>query len=216
MKKRIFFWLISVVSVFSSSIITRAEDIDMRFVTDSFIKEQLMKQVEQSKQCLESLLYYLAESDRPNIEEVTISDKITMTVDEAIHKTHFTTFFMNKDKVIGQAVIIYRFDKKKETVDSLYIHALLGDLLDHLEFCEIQHSLNQSEKTSIEELTDPGQIYTISLEDFLAAIKPTITDTNSVEIKQQLSELKFDIQSYRITEDDYKAEQEECEEEDEG
>ena len=49
MKKRVFFWLISVVSVFSSSIITRAEDIDMRFVTDSFIKEHLTKQVEQSK-----------------------------------------------------------------------------------------------------------------------------------------------------------------------
>ena len=50
---------------------------------------------------------------------------------------------MNKGKVIGRAVIIYRFDKEKETVNSLYIHALLGDLLDHLKFCEIQHSLNQ-------------------------------------------------------------------------
>lgn len=43
-------------------------------------------------------------------------------------------------------------------------------------------------------------------------MKPTISDTNSVEIKQQLSQLKFDIQSYIITEDDYKAEQEDCEE----
>lgn len=50
----------------------------------------------------------------------------------------------------------------------------------------------------------------------ISPIALSITDTNSVEIKQQLSELKFDIQSYIITEDDYKAEQEECEEEDEG
>lgn len=209
MKKRIFFWLISVVSVFSSSIITRAEDIDMRFVTDSFIKEQLMKQVEQSKQCLESLLYYLAESDRPNIEEVTISDKITMTVDEAIHKTHFTTFFMNKDKVIGQAVIIYRFDKKKETVDSLYIHALLGDLLDHLEFCEIQHSLNQSEKTSVEELTGSGQVREVctSLENVYKGLTPETTSADN----KLLSKDKFTVKCYIITEADYQ--DVDCEEE---
>lgn len=209
MKKRVFFWLISVISVFSSSIVIRAEDVDMRFVTNSSIKEQLTKQVEQSKQCLKSLLYYLAESDRPNIKEVTISDKITMTVDEAIHKTHFTTFFMNKGKVIGQAVIVYRFDKEKETVNSLYIHALLGDLLDHLEFCEIQHSLNQSEKTSVEELTGSGQVREVctSLENVYEGLTPETTSADN----KLLSKDKFTVKCYIITEADYR--DVDCEEE---
>lgn len=209
MKKRVFFWLISVVSVFSSSIITRAEDVDMRFVTDSSIKKQLMKQVEQSKQCLESLLYYLAESDRPNIEEVTISDKITMTIDEAIHKTHFTTFFMNKGKVIGRAVNIYIFDKEKETVNSLYIHALLGDLLDHLEFCEIQHSLNQFEKSSIEELVSFGQVREVctSLENICKSLTPETTSADN----KLLSKDRFTVKCYIITEADYQ--DVDCEEE---
>ena len=211
MKKRVFFWLISVVSVFSSSIITRAEDVDMRFVTNSYIKEQLKKQVEQSKQCFELLLHYLAESDRPNIEEVAISDKITMTVDEAIHKTHFTTFFMNKGKVIGRAVIVYRFDKEKETVDSLYIHALSGDLLDHLKFCGIQYSLNQSEKSSIEEFVSSGQVREVctSLGNVCKGLTPETTSADN----KLLSKDKFTVKCYIITEADYRdvdCEEEEC------
>ena len=211
MKKRVFFWLISVISVFSSSIVIRAEDVDMRFVTNSYIKEQLTKQVEQSKQRFESLLHYLAASDRPNIDDVTISDKITMTVDEAIHKTHFTTFLMNKGKVIGQAVIIYRFDKEKETVNSLYIHALFGKLLDHLKFCGIQYSLNQSEKSSIEELTGPGQVREVctSLENVCKGLTPETTSADN----KLLSKDKFTVKCYIITEADYQdvdCEEEEC------
>ena len=211
MKKRVFFWLISVISVFSSSIVIRAEDVDMRFVTNSYIKEQLTKQVEQSKQRFESLLHYLAASDRPNIDDVTISDKITMTVDEAIHKTHFTTFLMNKGKVIGQAVIIYRFDKEKETVNSLYIHALFGKLLDHLKFCGIQYSLNQSEKSSIEELTGPGQVREVctSLENVCKGLTPETTSADN----KLLSKDKFTVKCYIITEADYRdvdCEEEEC------
>lgn len=213
MMKKVFSCFLSVVSIFSSCFVTKAETLDMRFVTNISIKEQLTEQVEQSKQRFASLLCYLAESDRPNIEEITISDKIAMTVDKAMHEVYFTTFLMDKDKVIGRAVVIYKFKKDEEKLSNLYIYALTGDLLSHLEFCETQYSLNQSEKTSIEELTSLGQVYSVSLEDFLTALKPAISETNSVEIKQQLSQLKFDIQSYIITEDDYKAEQEECEEE---
>ena len=136
-----------------------------------------------------------------------------MTIDDFLKEVCFTSFFINQeDKVIGHAVVTYKFKKNEERLSDLYLYALIGDLLSHLEFSKTQYSLDQSEKTSIEELTSPGQVYTISLEDFLTAMKPTISDTNSVEIKQQLSQLKCDIQSYIITEDDYKAEQEDCEE----
>lgn len=92
MMKKIFFYLLSVISIFSSSVIAKAESTDvadMRFaINNSSAKKQIMEQVEQSKQRFESLLYYLAEPARPNIKDVTISDKIAMTVDEAIHKIH--------------------------------------------------------------------------------------------------------------------------------
>lgn len=215
--KRAFFYFLSVASVFSSCFITKAETLDMRYITNDYVKKQIEEKAKPDDPCFASLLRYISKLKRPEIRDIKIADKIAMTIDDFLKEVCFTSFFINQeDKVIGSAIITYKFKKDEEKLSDLYIYALTGDLLSHLEFCETQYSLNQSEKTSIEELTDPGQIYTISLEDFLAAIKPTITDTNSVEIKQQLSELKFDIQSYRITEDDYKAEQEECEEEDEG
>lgn len=221
MMKRIVFYLLSAISMFFGSVIAKAEPIDladMRFVTDSSIKEQLMKQVEQSKQRFGSLLYYLAESDRPNIEEVTIADKIAMTVDEAMHEVYFTTFLMNQGKVIGQAVIIYRFDKEKETVNSLYIHALLGDLLDHLKFCEIQHSLNQSEKSSIEEFVSSGQDSDISItakEIYEILRLPTIKN-DPLNSGMKSSVIKLPIKCDVITEADYKTKDVECEEEEEG
>lgn len=213
--KRAFSCFLSVASVFSSCFITKAETLDMRYITNDYVKKQIKEKAKPDDPCFASLLRYISKLKRPEIRDIKIADKIAMTIDDFLKEVCFTSFFINQeDKVIGSAIITYKFKKDEEKLSDLYLYALTGDLLSHLEFCETQYSLNQSEKTSIEELTDPGQIYTISLEDFLAAIKPTITDTNSVEIKQQLSELKFDIQSYRITEDDYKAEEKECEEED--
>lgn len=210
--KRVFSCFLSVASVFSSCFVTKAETLDMRFVTNSGIKKQIEEKAKPDDPRFASLLCYISKSKRPEIRDITISGKIAMTVDKAMHEVYFTTFLMDKDKVLGRAVVTYKFKKNEERLSDLYLYALIGDLLSHLEFSKTQYSLDQSEKTSIEELTSPGQVYTISLEDFLTAMKPTISDTNSVEIKQQLSQLKFDIQSYIITEDDYKAEQEDCEE----
>ena len=217
MMKKVFSCFLSVVSIFYSCFTSKAETLDMRYITNDYVKKQIEEKAKPDDPCFASLLRYISKLKRPEIRDIKTSDKIAMTISEVVHEVYFTSFFVNQEnKVIGSAIITYKFKSDKQKTSDLYLYALTGDLLSHLEFCETQYSLNQSEKTSIEELTDPGQIYTISLEDFLAAIKPTITDTNSVEIKQQLSELKFDIQSYIITEDDYKAEQEECEEEDEG
>lgn len=213
MMKKVFSCFLSVASVFSSCFITKAETLDMRYITNDYVKKQIEEKAKPDDPCFASLLRYISKLKRPEIRDIKTSDKIAMTVDKAMHEVYFTTFLMDKDKVIGRAVVTYKFKKNEERLSDLYLYALIGDLLSHLEFSKTQYSLDQSEKTSIEELTSPGQVYTISLEDFLTAMKPTISDTNSVEIKQQLSQLKFDIQSYIITEDDYKAEQEECEEE---
>lgn len=215
--KKIFFYLLSVISIFSSSVIAKAESTDvadMRFaINNSSAKKQIMEQVEQSKQRFESLLYYLAEPARPNIKDVTISDKIAMTVDEAIHKIHFTAFLITDGKVIGQAVIIYRFDK--ETINSLYIHALLDDLLDHLKFCGIQYSLNQSEKSSIEELVSSGQDrdISISVKDFCAMLGLPTTKDNSLNSSMKSSTIELSIKCNVITAADYETEDVECEEE---
>lgn len=116
---------------------------------------------------------------------------------------------MNKGKVIGQTVIIYRFDKEKETVNSLYIHALPGDLLDRLKFCEIQYSLNQSEKSSIEELVSSGQVREActSLENICKSLTPETTSADN----KLLSKDKFTVKCYIITEADYQ--DVDCEEE---
>ena len=199
----------SVVSVFSGCFIAKAESIDMRYITNDYVKKQIEEQAKPDDPRFASLLHYLSESKRPEIRDIKTADKIAMTIDEVLHEVCFTSFFVNQeDKVIGRATVIYKFKSDEQKTSDLYLYALTGDLLSYLEFCETQYSLDQIEKTSIEELTNPGQVYTISLGDFLAAMKPTITDTNSVEIKQQLSKLKFDIQSYIITENDYKPKEE--------
>ncbi len=206
--KKVFSCFLSVVSIFSSCIIAKAESIDMRYITNNDVKKQIEEKAKPDDPRFVSLLHYLAESKRPKIRDIKTADKIAMTIDEVLHEVCFTSFFVNQeDKVIGRAIITYKFKSDEQKTSDLYLYALTGDLLSYLEFCETQYSLDQTEKTSIEELISPGQVYTISLEDFLAAMKPTITDANSVEIKQQLSKLKFDIQSYIITENDYKAEE---------
>ena len=207
--KKVFSCFLSVVSVFSGCFIAKAKSIDMRYITNNYVKKQIEEKAKPDDPRFAFLLCYMSEAKRPQIRDIKTADKIAMTIDEVLHEVCFTSFFVNQeDKVIGRAIAIYKFKSDEQKTSDLYIYALTGDLLSYLEFCETQYSLDQTEKTSIEELNSPGQVYTISLGDFFAAMKPTITDTNSVEIKQQLSQLKFDIQSYIITENDYKPEEE--------
>ena len=223
MMKRIFFYLLSAISIFSSSVIAKAEPVDvadMRFVPNRpssyTIVEQIKKLAEQYKSRFEPLLHYLAEPDKLDINYLTISDKIAMTVDEAMYEVRFTTFLVDKNnKVIGRAVITYEFDSKKETINSLYNHVLSGCLLDHLSFCEVQHSLNQSEKSSIEEFASSGKDRNISIpvKDLYGMLGLPTTKDNSLNSNERSSEIPMLMKCNVITKADYETEDIECEEE---
>ena len=139
-----------------------------------------------------------------------------MTVDEAMYEVRFTTFLVDKNnKVIGRAVITYEFDSKKETINSLYNHVLSGCLLDHLSFCEVQHSLNQSEKSSIEEFASSGKDRNISIpvKDLYGMLGLPTTKDNSLNSNERSSEIPMLMKCNVITKADYETEDIECEEE---
>lgn len=226
MMKKVFFYLLSVISIFSSSVIAKADFfdvVDMRFVpanssSKEAIVEPIKKLAEGYKSRFAPLLNYLAEANKPNINDLTISDKIAMTVDEFEHKVRFTTFLVDKgNKVVGRAEITYAWNDKKETTNNLYNYVLSGNLLQYLTFCEIQHSLNQSEKSSIEELVGSGQTINILIpmktEDFCKFLGLPITKDNSLNSKEGQVNCSAPIKCNVLTAADYKTENIECEEE---
>lgn len=179
---------------------------DMRFVINSVVQKQIEGKVNQTLSNFKSLLSYLSEDNKVNIEDIVASDKITMSIDKVVNEVLFTVYLMNNlNNVIGQAIVTYEFSKE-ETFESLFLYSLSDDFLSHLEYSRVQYGLCQSEKQSVDDLIYPGKIYNIELD----GSRQTITGTN-----KQTFKIKFQVKCYIITEEDYKEEIEGPEEESE-